>query len=187
MTSGDEVLATLGEALRLSGGTSAIKQALPKVLGGRRTLVVIDGLHGLDVKAAVAVLLWAGPHVSVIVTATGPVGLASEQVLHLRAFSTSGTAQHPSPASTSSPLVMPDASTHRTPPGRSSTSSVAMADASRVLPTPAGPAMVSRDEWPTSSIETAALSSTWRPKSGAAYVGKSTEDPQDRESARRCR
>jgi len=47
----------------------------------------------------VAVLLWAGPHVSVIVTATGPVGLASEQVLHLRAFSTSGTAQHPSPAS----------------------------------------------------------------------------------------
>lgn len=99
MTSADEVLATLGEALRLSGGTSAIKQALPKVLGERRTLVVIDGLHGLDVKAAVAVLLWAGPHVAVIVTATGPVGLASEQVLHLRAFSTSGTAQHPSPAS----------------------------------------------------------------------------------------
>ena len=99
MTSADEVLAALGESLHLSGGTSAIKQALPKILGERRTLVVIDGLHGLDVKAAVAVLLWAGPHVSVIVTATGPVGLASEQVLHLRAFSTSGTAQHPSPAS----------------------------------------------------------------------------------------
>lgn len=99
MTSGDEVLATLGEALGLSGGTSAIHQALPKILGARRTLVVIDGLHGLDIKAAAAVLLWAGPHVSVIVTAVDPVGLASEQVLHLHAFSTSGTAQHPSPAS----------------------------------------------------------------------------------------
>jgi Cdc6-like AAA superfamily ATPase len=99
MTNADEVLATLGEALHLSGGTSAIKQALPKILGERRTLVVIDGLHGLDVKAAVAVLLWAGPHVSVIVTSTDAVGLASEQVLHLRPFSTSGSAQHPSPAS----------------------------------------------------------------------------------------
>ena len=99
MTSADEVLATLGEALGLTGGTSAIKQALPKILGERRTLVVIDGLHGLDIKAAVAVLLWVGPRVSVVVTATSPVGLASEQVLHLRAFSTAGTAQHPSPAS----------------------------------------------------------------------------------------
>lgn len=99
ITNADEVLATLGAALHLSGGTSAIQQALPKILGERRTLVVIDGLHGLDVKAAVAVLLWAGPHVSVIVTSTGAVGLASEQVLHLHAFSTSGTAQHPSPAS----------------------------------------------------------------------------------------
>lgn len=99
MTHEDQPLAALGEALGLTGGISAVKQALPKVLAERRTLVVIDGIHGLDITSAVAVLLWAGPHVSVIVTATDAVGLASEQVLHLRAFSTSGTALHPSPAS----------------------------------------------------------------------------------------
>ena len=50
MTSGDEVLATLGEALRLSGGISAIKQALPKE---RATQLLLDCVSA-GVAAAVA-------------------------------------------------------------------------------------------------------------------------------------
>jgi hypothetical protein len=88
----------IAEALGLNGGTEAIKQALPKTLGQRRTLVVVDGLGETDAKSAIAVLLGAGPKVSVIVTSTPRVGLASEQIITLQPFSTSAAKSTPSPA-----------------------------------------------------------------------------------------
>ena len=95
---GEELLERMADTIGLSGGAASIKQALPKALGGRRTLVVLDEVSAIDIKAAIAILLWAGPKVSVVVTSQKPIGLASEQVLTLRPFSTSGSASTPSPA-----------------------------------------------------------------------------------------
>jgi predicted ATPase len=95
---GEDILASIAEAVGLSSGPATLKQALPKTLGERRTLVVLDGLDGIDAKSAIAILLWAGPKVSVIVTSGSTLGLASEQVLALQPLSTSGSDHTVSPA-----------------------------------------------------------------------------------------
>lgn len=96
--SGEELLERIAESIGLTGGATSIKQALPKALGSRRTLVVLDEVTALEVKAAIAILLWAGPKVSVVVTSEKPIGLASEQTLTLAPFSTSGSTATPSRA-----------------------------------------------------------------------------------------
>ena len=94
----DDLLALIAEAVGISGSTATIKQALPKALGERRSLIVIDGLVGVDAKPAIAVLLSGGPKISVIVTSTRTMGLASEQVLTLQPLSTAGSNSTVSPA-----------------------------------------------------------------------------------------
>jgi len=94
----DDLLERIAERIGLDPGQLMLRQSLPKALGERRTLVVVDGLPAIDVTSALAVVLGAGPNVSVIVTAPRRVGLASEQVLTLQPFSTSGSNSTPSPA-----------------------------------------------------------------------------------------
>ena len=94
----EELLALIAEEVGLSGGAATLKQALPKALGERRTLVVLDGLEDVDAKSAIAILLWAGPKVSIVVTASSTLGLASEQVLGLQPLSTAGSSTSESPA-----------------------------------------------------------------------------------------
>lgn len=96
----EDLLARIAEEVGLSGGAASLKQALPKALGERRTLVVLDGLDQVDAKSAIAILLWAGPKVSVVVTSTTTLGLASEQVLTLQPLSTSGSDSATSQAAT---------------------------------------------------------------------------------------
>lgn len=93
--SGDDVLERIGAALGLHGTPMTLRQSIAKTLGERRTLVVIDGVDGLDAKAALAVVLGAGSRVSAVVTSCERVGLASEQVLTLQPFSISGGAASP--------------------------------------------------------------------------------------------
>ena len=88
----DDVLELMGAALGLHGTAATLRQALPRALGERRRLVVVDGVEGVDVKGALAVALGAGPRVSVIATASERIGLASEQVLTLQPFATAGSA-----------------------------------------------------------------------------------------------
>jgi predicted ATPase len=97
-SSGDDVLERIAAVVDLHGTPEALRSALPRALGGRRTLVVVDGLEGIDAKGALAVVLGSGPRVSVIVTSSNRVGLASEQVLTLQALSTSGGASSPAAA-----------------------------------------------------------------------------------------
>ena len=94
----EELLALIADEVGLSGGAATLKQALPKALGERRTLVVLDGLEDVDAKSALAILLWAGPKVSIVVTASSTLGLASEQVLALQPLSTAGSTTSESPA-----------------------------------------------------------------------------------------
>ena len=86
----DDVLERMGASVNLHGTAAILRQSLPKALGERRTLLVVDGVEGIEVKGALAVALGAGPRVSVIVTSSQRIGLASEQVLTLQPFSTSG-------------------------------------------------------------------------------------------------
>ncbi len=90
--SSDEVLERIGDSIGVHGTPGTLRQSLPRALGERRTLVVVDGLDGIDAKAALAVVLGAGPRVSVIATASERIGLASEQVLTLQPFATAGSA-----------------------------------------------------------------------------------------------
>ncbi len=60
--------------------------ALPRELGRRRTLLVLDGLDDQQSAGDVAVLLAAGPRLSVLATRRSGLGLASEHVLELRPF-----------------------------------------------------------------------------------------------------
>ncbi|MEY3733818.1 MAG: hypothetical protein RL347_1177 [Actinomycetota bacterium] len=95
---GDEVLERIAERIDLHGTPATLRHSLPRALGERRTLVVVDGLEGIDAKGALAIVLGAGPLVSVIVTSSQRVGLASEQVLTLQPFSTSGGESSPAAA-----------------------------------------------------------------------------------------
>ena len=95
---GDEVLERIAEQIDLHGTPATLRHSLPRALGERRTLVVVDGLEGIDAKGALAIVLGGGPLVSVIATTTDRVGLASEQVLTLQPFSTSGGATSPAAA-----------------------------------------------------------------------------------------
>ncbi len=88
--SGDDVLERIAERLGLHGTPVTLRQSLPRALGERPTLVVVDGLENVDATGALAIVLGAGPRVSVIVTSAKRVGLASEQVLTLQPFSTTG-------------------------------------------------------------------------------------------------
>ena len=97
-SSGDDVLERIAAVVDLHGTPETLRSTLPRALGGRRTLVVVDGLEGIDAKGALAVVLGSGPRVSVIVTSSDRVGLASEQVLTLQALSTSGGASSPAAA-----------------------------------------------------------------------------------------
>ena len=92
---GSELLDCIAAAVRWRGPGIGLRQHMVKVLGERRTLVVIDGLESIDAKAALAVVLGAGPRVCLIATSPERVGLASEQVLRLQPFSTSGGATSP--------------------------------------------------------------------------------------------
>lgn len=91
----DDVLERMGAALGLRGTAAVLRQSLPKALGERRTLLVVDGVEGIDVKGAIATLLGSGPRLSVVVTSSERVGLASEQVLTLQPFSTFGGGSSP--------------------------------------------------------------------------------------------
>lgn len=94
-SSGEQILERLGAALGLHGTALALRQSVPRALAERRTLVVVDGLGDVDAKGALAVVLGAGPRARVIVTSPDRVGLASEQVLTLQPFSTSGGGASP--------------------------------------------------------------------------------------------
>jgi DNA-binding SARP family transcriptional activator len=91
-SSGDDVLARIAEAVGIEGTPVALRSTLPRALGDRRTLVVVDGLERVDAEAALAVVLGSGPRVSVIVTSSDRVGLASEHVMTLHPLATSGGA-----------------------------------------------------------------------------------------------
>ena len=87
---GDGLLERIAAGLGVQGTPAMLRQALPRALAERPTLVVVDGLEGVDATGALAVVLGAGPRVSVIVTSSARVGLASEQVLTLQPFATTG-------------------------------------------------------------------------------------------------
>ena len=63
-----------------------LRMALPRELGKRRTLIVLDGLDDPEPLKDVATLLAAGPRLSVLATRQTPLGLASEHVLELHPF-----------------------------------------------------------------------------------------------------
>jgi DNA-binding SARP family transcriptional activator len=92
---GDDLLERIAAGVGLHGTPVTLRSALPRALAHRRMLIVVDGLEGIDAKAALAVVLGSGPRVSVIVTTPDRVGLASEQVLTLHPLSTSGGAASP--------------------------------------------------------------------------------------------
>ena len=94
----DAVLESVARSVGVAGNGAEVRQRLPKLLGRRRTLIVVDGATPGRLKAGLAILLAAGPRVSILVTAPEPVGLASEQVIHLQPFSTT-------PGSDSSPAA----------------------------------------------------------------------------------
>ena len=83
----DDVLAGVAEAVGVRATSNDLRQRLSRAVGRRRTLVVLDGVQGDDVMAAVAVLLAAGPLVSILVTGAQRLGLASEHELRLHPLS----------------------------------------------------------------------------------------------------
>lgn len=95
ITTSEELLQRTAASMGLE---EPVRQTLPRALRERRTLVVVDGLAQVDVTSAIAVMLAAGPGVAILVTSTQRIGLASEQVLALQPFSTSGSGATPSPA-----------------------------------------------------------------------------------------
>ena len=95
VTSGDDLLERIARALDLQGTPAMLRLSLPRALAERPTLLVVDGLEGFDATRALAVVLGAGPRVSAVVTSAERVGLASEQVLTLQPFSTTGGESSP--------------------------------------------------------------------------------------------
>lgn len=82
------VLDQVARATGVSGSPAEIRQRLPRHLGRRRALIVLDDAASGRLTPALAVLLAAGPRISILVTASEPAGLASEQVLHLQPLPT---------------------------------------------------------------------------------------------------
>lgn len=80
----ESVIARIGEAVGVRGTTGELRRLLPAALSARRTLVVLDGIEGDGLVPCVAVLLSAGPGLSIVTTGVRPLGLASGQELHLR-------------------------------------------------------------------------------------------------------
>jgi len=94
----EAMLQAVGAAVGETGSIAELRQRLPKKLGHRRTLVVVDGAAPGKLTAGLAILLASGPKVSILVTSRELVGLASEQVINLQPISTIPT-EDGSPAS----------------------------------------------------------------------------------------
>ena len=93
----EAMLTAVATSVGVNGSLAEFRQRLPKTLGARRTLVVIDGATPGRLTAGLAVLLAAGPKVSILLTGTKPAGLASEQIITLHPFS-AVAGSGPSPA-----------------------------------------------------------------------------------------
>lgn len=83
----DDLLAKVADAAGVRGNSAEVRQRIPMVLGRRRTLVVLDGVEGAAVMSAVAILLAAGPLLSILVTGSERLGLASEHEMRLHPLS----------------------------------------------------------------------------------------------------
>ena len=86
LTGADGLTRQVAGELGLTQTGQELRMALPRELGKRRTLIVLDGLDDAESLKDVATLLAAGPRLSVLATRRAPLGLASEQVLELRPF-----------------------------------------------------------------------------------------------------
>lgn len=84
----EALIAALGRALGEEGSPADLRTRIPRALGARPTLVVLDGVEPPKVRGAAAILLAAGPKVSTVVTAREPLELASEHVVSLQPLST---------------------------------------------------------------------------------------------------
>jgi len=84
--SGVDLVPTLARMVGLTQSGHDLRMALPKSLGRRRTLVVLDGLQPQVKQPDVAVLLSSGPRLSVLATSQQRLGLASEQALEISGF-----------------------------------------------------------------------------------------------------
>lgn len=80
------IVEALSAEMGLRQAGQELRMALPRELGRRRTLVVLDGIGGSDALKDVAVLLAAGPRLSIMATSPGPLGLASEHTLDLHPY-----------------------------------------------------------------------------------------------------
>lgn len=83
----ETALAYVGEAVGVRGNPGELRRLVPAALARRRTLVVLDGIEGDGVLPCVAVLLTAGPALSIMTTGLRPLGLASGHELRLHALS----------------------------------------------------------------------------------------------------
>jgi hypothetical protein len=89
------LLEALATEMGIARSGQELRMALPRELGRRRTLVVLDGADESDYLRDVAVLMAAGPRLSILATRQAPLGLATEYPLEINPLSTSdGT--HPS-------------------------------------------------------------------------------------------
>lgn len=86
----ESALAYVGEAVGVRGNPGELRRLVPTALAGRRTLVVFDGIEGDGVMPCVAVLLTAGPAVSVMTSGVRPLAMASGHEVRLHALSDGG-------------------------------------------------------------------------------------------------
>ena len=83
----ERALAHVANAIGMRASSAELRQRLPRQLGRSRTLVVLDGVETENVVPCVAVLLAAGSLVSVLVTGTHRLGLASAHEMRVHPMS----------------------------------------------------------------------------------------------------
>lgn len=93
----EAMLSAVAASVGINGTLGELRQRLPKALGSRRTLVVIDGATPGRLTPGLAILLASGPKVSILLTGTKAAGLASEQIITLHPLSATA-GDGPSPA-----------------------------------------------------------------------------------------
>jgi len=82
------LLSAVAKRLGLNGNGPDLRTRLASALASRRMLIVADGADTQHITSAVATLLSSGPKLAILVTATTPIGLASEQLMELQPFAT---------------------------------------------------------------------------------------------------
>lgn len=86
----ESALAFIGAAVGVRGNPGELRRLVPAALAARRTLVVFDGVEGDAVMPCVAVLLTAGPSLSIMTTGVRALGLASEHEVRLHPIGEEG-------------------------------------------------------------------------------------------------